>query len=146
MSEKSLKELIAEMDRIEGNDRVDEAIGTMLILNKLFGVNFSQRDPSGVRGGRGQVNPTAVDSKRAELQAIDREIEQHSQAQPDPSSPEWEAWLQKSLKISDRLINTLSDIRTLAANRRNSTRPVSAQTTRQQGDFINDLDQQINNQ
>ena len=142
--EKTLKELIAEMDRIEGNDRIDETIGTMLIMNKLFGVDFFQREPSGVRGGRGQVNPTAVDSKRAELQAIDKEIEQHSQAQPDISSPEWLAWNQKSLEIFDKYLNTMQDIRSLVANRRNSARPVSAQTARQQGAFINDLERQIN--
>jgi hypothetical protein len=142
--EKTLKELIAEMDSIEGNNRIDEAIGTMLILNKLFGVNFSQGEPSGVRGGRGQVNPTAVDSKRAELQAIDGEIEQHSRSQPDVNSNEWLAWNQKSLEILDKYLNTMQDIRSLVANRSNSTRPVSAADIRQQGDFINDLDQQIN--
>jgi len=139
--EKTLKQLISEMDNIEGNNRVDEVVAGLGIVGMLDGFT---KNPS-VKGGRGGTNPTQIDSKKAELAAIEKRMNQHSQSQPS-STEEYVAWSKKGLDLIDKHLQVLQDIQFMIQKTLNNGKRVSAQTARQQGQFIQDLDRQINDQ
>ena len=152
MNEKTLKELIAEMDRIEGNTTVDEAVMGPSSLTTDLLIMLADKLAAGDRTR--SSNQRGVPTK---VETIQRQIAQHEAEAKrimDAATAENvnQAW-NEATKHHDKIVELekeaidagvemLANVRT---DRPGPDSSVDPQTASDQGAFLSDLERQINN-
>ena len=149
--EKTLKQLIAEMDSIEGNSTVDEAvmgpssITVDLLIMLADKINAGDRTRSSNQRGvptKAQTIQRQIAQHEAEAKRImDNATAENVNQAWDEATKHHDKIVELEKEAIDAGVEMLANVRT---DRPGPDSSIDPQTASDQGAFINDLDKQIN--